>query len=279
MNLTSPSARLLYAWYLGFHARIGFSISWTRTSSLDDRNGFGQTPRHQAQEFAVLLPKVVQGLLEISATLCHQSIESSAAFWLCSRVDRTALATTHSPSLPTNHSNQLFLVTIALHPALVCRAPKLLIEMQCLLLMASLSLLVLSRHHLLRQSPISFGFAVYIRYQAVTTATFALFILLTRGKPPKYHLLVAISGAIANSMWYDRSHHKRQISRPPHPNIRQPSLGDQPLFAVELSGNSTGAGLSLGCPKLNGENCTHTDLLVTYRRGLELHSCALRDPS
>ena len=206
--LIAVLARLLYAVVSpGFHARDDyFHVLEPALQWLDDPEWIwadSTTPGAGIRSF--LLPKVVQGLLEISATLSPSNqlrvIGGFLALW-SSLIVPLSLPLIARLS-PQNRSNQLFLAwLIALHPALVYGAPKLLIEMQCLpLLMASLSLLVLSRHHLTEAiAGILFGFAVYIRYQAVTTATFALvFILLTRGKTAEkcISLLVVIAGAIA----------------------------------------------------------------------------------
>ena len=90
---------------------------------------------------------------------------------------------------------------LALHPVLIYGAPKLLIEVHCIpLIMASLSLLVT------HQKPFSvfgagllFGLGVYIRYQAVTIAPFALaWIVLSYPSLKKRVplLLVVVAGSI-----------------------------------------------------------------------------------
>ena len=162
--LIAVLARLLYAVVSpGFHARDDyFHVLEPALQWLDDPEWIwadSTTPGAGIRSF--LLPKVVQGLLEISATLSPSNqlrvIGGFLALW-SSLIVPLSLPLIARLS-PQNRSNQLFLAwLIALHPALVYGAPKLLIEMQCLpLLMASLSLLVLSRHHLTRQSPVFYS--------------------------------------------------------------------------------------------------------------------------
>ena len=206
--LIAVVARLLYAMVSpGFHARDDyFHVLEPALQWLDDPNWIwadSTTPGAGIRSF--LLPKVVQGLLELCAALSPSNqlrvVGGFLALW------SSLIVPLSMPLIarlcPQNRSNRLILAwLLALHPALIYGAPKLLIEMQCLpLLMASLSVLVLSRHHLTEAiAGVLFGFAVYIRYQAITTATFALiFIWLSPGKAAQKYisLLALIAGALA----------------------------------------------------------------------------------
>ena len=151
--LAALAARVLYALIApGFHARDDyFHVLAPALHWLDDPSWIwssSTTPGAGIRSF--LLPKIVQSLLEIGVSLTPTNqlrlVGAVLSAW-SSLIIPLSLPLIRRVA-PQNHSDQLLLAwLLALHPALIYGAPKLLIEVQCLpLLMGSLSLLVLSRH-------------------------------------------------------------------------------------------------------------------------------------
>lgn len=202
--LVALVGRIAYALIApGFHARDDyFHVLEPALRWIDDPGwiwALSTTPGAGIRSH--LLPKVVQALVEIGSDFTPgvqlRFVGAVLAFWSSLIIPLSwPLIERLAPSEPRRQIELGLL--LALHPALIYGAPKLLIEVQCLpLLMASLSILVSSRAHLQTLAAgVLFGLGVYVRYQAITIAPFALVALMKTKKPRWSKLLTVIAGAI-----------------------------------------------------------------------------------
>ena len=192
-NAPAASPRLLRIWFIavlarvvyaliapGFHARDDYfhvlapALNWIDDPSwiwaLSDTPGAGIRSH--------LLPKIVQGLVAFSAsyspTTQLQFIGAVLALWSSLVVPLSWPLIKQLTDTP--RTQDVLALLLALHPLLIYGAPKLLIEVHCIpLIVGALSLLVMHHKYVsLFSAGLLFGLGVYIRYQAITIAPFAL---------------------------------------------------------------------------------------------------------
>ena len=218
LKASTPKHRLLGLWAVavvarvayaliapGFHARDDYfhvlapALQWIDEPSwiwaLSDTPGAGIRSH--------LLPRIVQGLVELSAsftpTVQLQTIGAALALWSSLAVPLSWPIVTRLTSNP--RYQDLLGALLALHPVLIYGAPKLLIEVHCLpLIVGAVSLLILNKRYTqVFISGLMFGLGVYVRYQAITIAPLALVWLFLNSKEVTAKVLnisVVIAGAI-----------------------------------------------------------------------------------